>query len=221
MVGYLESLTDPSYHAQILILTYPLIGNYGVPGNDRDELGLLKWFESEKIHVAALVVSECALEYSHWSARKSLHQWLIENDVPGIYGICFFLQNYQNSWQNIDCWAWRIILLLASNHFLCFIFFGLLAEHMHINCSTHCVKHAAHVKTCVKCYLHNLLINAFNWAARSKDRLNCLIISSLIKKLYYLCMSIYFSLRTVVNASFTCYLNYWAALYLVYISFFC
>ena len=87
MVGYLESLTDPSYHSQILILTYPLIGNYGVPGSDRDEFGLLKWFESEKIHVAALVVSESTAEYSHWSACKSLHEWLVENNVPGIYGI--------------------------------------------------------------------------------------------------------------------------------------
>jgi len=86
MVGYLESLTDPSYHAQILILTYPLIGNYGVPGSERDEFGLLRWFESEKIHVAALVVSEYSAEYSHWSACKSLHEWLVENNVPGIYG---------------------------------------------------------------------------------------------------------------------------------------
>jgi len=93
MVGYLESLTDPSYHAQILILTYPLIGNYGVPGNDRDSLGLLKWFESEKIHVAALVVSEYAgeTEYSHWSACKSMHRWLAEHNVPGIYGQQLFV----------------------------------------------------------------------------------------------------------------------------------
>jgi len=86
MVGYLESLTDPSYHAQILILTYPLVGNYGVPAGETDEFGLLKWFESEKIHVAALVVSECAMKYSHWSACKSLHEWLVEHNVPGIYG---------------------------------------------------------------------------------------------------------------------------------------
>jgi len=86
MVGYLESLTDPSYHAQILILTYPLVGNYGVPAGETDGFGLLKWFESEKIHVAALVVSECAMKYSHWSACKSLHEWLVEHNVPGIYG---------------------------------------------------------------------------------------------------------------------------------------
>jgi len=95
MVGYLESLTDPSYHSQILILTYPLIGNYGVPGSDRDEFGLLKWFESEKIHVAALIVSECTAEYSHWSACKSLHEWLVENNVPGIYGMhCCNITSY-------------------------------------------------------------------------------------------------------------------------------
>jgi len=90
MVGYLESLTDPSYHSQILILTYPLIGNYGVPSDERDEFGLLKWFESEKIHIAALVVSECAADYSHWSACKSLHEWLVQNNVPGICGIFIF-----------------------------------------------------------------------------------------------------------------------------------
>ena len=58
MVGYPESLTDPSYKGQILVLTYPLIGNYGVPGNERDEFGLLKNFESEKIQVAGLVISD-------------------------------------------------------------------------------------------------------------------------------------------------------------------
>lgn len=56
MVGYTEALTDPSYSKQILVLTYPLIGNYGVPGDDKDELGILKYFESNKVHVAALVV---------------------------------------------------------------------------------------------------------------------------------------------------------------------
>jgi len=110
MVGYLESLTDPSYHSQILILTYPLVGNYGVPSNDSDKFGLLKWFESEKIHIAALVVSESVVEYSHWSACKSLHDWLVENNVPGIYGmhvVCVF--NSYNSWQNIKI---RILLLI-------------------------------------------------------------------------------------------------------------
>lgn len=61
MVGYTEALTDPSYSKQILVLTYPLIGNYGVPGDDKDELGILKYFESSKVHVAALVVRSGAL----------------------------------------------------------------------------------------------------------------------------------------------------------------
>jgi len=86
MVGYPESLTDPSYRGQILVLTYPLIGNYGVPGNKRED-GLLKFFESEKIQVQGLVVSSCSSQYSHWNAEKSLSEWLQENNIPGIYGI--------------------------------------------------------------------------------------------------------------------------------------
>jgi len=62
MVGYTEALTDPSYSKQILVLTYPLIGNYGVPGDEKDELGILKYFESNKVHVAALVVRPWPLE---------------------------------------------------------------------------------------------------------------------------------------------------------------
>jgi len=112
MVGYLESLTDPSYHAQILILTYPLIGNYGVPGSERDEFGLLRWFESEKIHVAALVVSEYSAGYSHWSACKSLHEWLVENNVPGIYGKQLYIHMsklwvHWITWQDIKGLLWE------------------------------------------------------------------------------------------------------------------
>lgn len=59
MVGYPEQLTDPSYAGQILVLTYPLIGNYGVPGDDKDEHGILKYFESSKIHIAGLIISDC------------------------------------------------------------------------------------------------------------------------------------------------------------------
>ncbi|XP_022107145.1 CAD protein-like isoform X3 [Acanthaster planci] len=87
MVGYPESLTDPSYKSQILVLTYPLIGNYGVPPHERDELGLPKWFESEKIHVSALVVGELSEKYSHWAAKKSLSDWLKEYNIPGISGV--------------------------------------------------------------------------------------------------------------------------------------
>ncbi|XP_071964992.1 multifunctional protein CAD-like [Antedon mediterranea] len=87
MVGYPESLTDPSYKSQILVLTYPMIGNYGIPANDQDELGLLKWFESKKIHVAGLIVGEISAEYSHWAAVRSLSDWLKEHNIPAIHGI--------------------------------------------------------------------------------------------------------------------------------------
>ena len=87
MVGYPESLTDPSYHRQILVLTYPLIGNYGVGGTELDKFGLPHWFESDKIHAAALVVGDLSEQYSHWGAKRSLSDWLEENSIPGIYGM--------------------------------------------------------------------------------------------------------------------------------------
>lgn len=86
MVGYPESLTDPSYKGQILVLTYPLIGNYGVPGNENED-GLSKHFESDRIQVEGLVVSDYSFEYSHWNARRSLSEWLKKYNVPGVYGI--------------------------------------------------------------------------------------------------------------------------------------
>jgi len=86
MVGYPESLTDPSYKGQILVLTYPLIGNYGVPGKEFEN-NLLNNFESDKIQVQALIVSDYSFEYSHWNARKSLSEWLKEENIPAIYGI--------------------------------------------------------------------------------------------------------------------------------------
>ncbi|MBE3121888.1 MAG: glutamine-hydrolyzing carbamoyl-phosphate synthase small subunit [Thermoplasmata archaeon] len=86
MVGYPESLTDPSYRGQILVLTYPLIGNYGVPGNERED-NLLKFFESEKIQVAGLIVTDYSHEYSHWNAKKSLSVWMQEQNIPGIYNV--------------------------------------------------------------------------------------------------------------------------------------
>lgn len=86
MTGYPESLTDPSYSGQILVITFPLVGNYGVPG-DETENGLLKFFESDRIHIKALVISDYAFEHSHWNAKRSLAQWLKENNVPGIYGV--------------------------------------------------------------------------------------------------------------------------------------
>lgn len=86
MTGYPESLTDPSYKGQILTLTYPLIGNYGVPGNEKEN-DMFKFFESHIMHISALIVSDYSFEYSHWNAHKSLADWLKENKVPGIYGV--------------------------------------------------------------------------------------------------------------------------------------
>ncbi|KAL0590019.1 hypothetical protein ABG067_001986 [Albugo candida] len=88
MVGYPEALTDPSYQGQILVLTYPLIGNYGVPdSNVMDEYGLPKYFESDRIHIAGLIVSEYSFQHSHWNAVKSLGEWLSEHNVPALFGI--------------------------------------------------------------------------------------------------------------------------------------
>ena len=86
MMGYPESLTDPSYSGQILVTTYPLIGNYGVPRREEVD-GLSRFYESEKIHVEALVVSDYSFEYSHWNAAKSLADWLKEEEIVGIYDI--------------------------------------------------------------------------------------------------------------------------------------
>ena len=87
MVGYPESLTDPSYSGQILCVTYPLIGNYGVPTEGPDEMGISLNFESEQIWVRGLVISDYSFEYSHWDAVKSLDEWLKEQKIPGIYGV--------------------------------------------------------------------------------------------------------------------------------------
>lgn len=86
MVGYPETMTDPSYRGQILVCTYPLIGNYGVPDNEREN-GLYKNFESESIHIRALIVSDYSENYSHWSATRSLAEWMCEHQIPGIFGI--------------------------------------------------------------------------------------------------------------------------------------
>ena len=87
MVGYPESLTDPSYLNQILVLTYPLIGNYGIGDPEYDELGVDKIFESDNIHIKALVVGEYNPKYSHWRGKKSLGDWLQEKGIIGISGI--------------------------------------------------------------------------------------------------------------------------------------
>ncbi|XP_059054343.1 CAD protein isoform X1 [Achroia grisella] len=88
MVGYPESLTDPSYHAQLLVLTYPLIGNYGVPDEkDIDEHGLPRWFESNRIWAAGLIVGEVSTRACHWRARCSLGSWLASHGIPGLCDI--------------------------------------------------------------------------------------------------------------------------------------
>jgi carbamoyl-phosphate synthase small subunit len=86
MTGYPESLTDPSYKGQILVATYPLIGNYGVPQHQIVN-GMAEYFESDKVQISGLVISDYSFQYSHWNASKSLADWLRENNVPGIFGI--------------------------------------------------------------------------------------------------------------------------------------
>jgi carbamoyl-phosphate synthase small subunit len=88
MVGYTEALTDPSYNGQILTLTYPLVGNYGVPDPSIvDEDGIPKYFESEKIQIRGLVVHELSLTASHWNLSMTLDEWMYKEKVPGISGI--------------------------------------------------------------------------------------------------------------------------------------
>lgn len=88
MVGYTESLTDPSYHGQILVQTYPLIGSYGVPSfSITDSFGIPLHFESNKIQVRGHVISELQRNPSHWASVKSLNDWLVEQKIPGIEGI--------------------------------------------------------------------------------------------------------------------------------------
>ena len=88
MVGYTETLTDPSYSGQILCMTYPLVGNYGVPSMEvKDEFGLPKFFESDKIQVKGLIIHDLSDVASHWSITKTLDEWLYEEKIPGIFGI--------------------------------------------------------------------------------------------------------------------------------------
>ena len=86
MTGYPESLTDPSYRGQILVLTYPSIGNYGVPGKMLEN-GILQNFESENIHISALIISDYSEKFNHWNASISLGEWLKQESIPGLFGI--------------------------------------------------------------------------------------------------------------------------------------
>ena len=86
MVGYPEALTDPSYRGQILALTYPLVGNYGVPPYDLN-LGLPIYFESDRIQTSGLIIHELCTDPYHWASTRTLDKWLLDENIPGISGI--------------------------------------------------------------------------------------------------------------------------------------
>lgn len=88
MTGYPESLTDPSYEGQILVTTYPILGNYGVPSADvKTEANVSDYFESGNIHCKAIICQDYSWVPSHWQAERSLSQWLNDEKIPGLYGI--------------------------------------------------------------------------------------------------------------------------------------
>jgi carbamoyl-phosphate synthase small subunit len=86
MVGYPEALTDPSYKGQILALTYPLVGNYGVPPYDLN-YGIPLYFESDRIQTSGLITHELCTEPFHWASTRTLDKWLIDENIPGICGV--------------------------------------------------------------------------------------------------------------------------------------
>ena len=87
MMGYPESLTDPSYAGQLMALTFPLVGNYGVPAFSMEQNGLPTFMESDRIYATAIIVSDYSEQYSHWNAKESLADWLKREQVPGVTGI--------------------------------------------------------------------------------------------------------------------------------------
>ena len=87
MTGYPESLTDPSYAGQLMTLTYPLVGNYGVPPFTRGADGIPDYMEGDHIYAEAIIVSDYSENYSHWNAAESLGDWLKREQIPGITGI--------------------------------------------------------------------------------------------------------------------------------------
>ncbi|MBY9019989.1 MAG: glutamine-hydrolyzing carbamoyl-phosphate synthase small subunit [Candidatus Lokiarchaeota archaeon] len=82
--GYNETLTDPSYKGQIVVMTHPLVGNYGVPAWEKDSHGIHKYFESDSIKVSGFVVNECCKNPSHYESVKTLNEFLLEENIPGI-----------------------------------------------------------------------------------------------------------------------------------------
>jgi carbamoyl-phosphate synthase small subunit len=87
MVGYPESMTDPSFRGQILTFTYPLIGNYGVPSEEKNEWGFSANFESEEIHVRGVIMAQASDTHSHFASVSSFDSWLKHHKIPGITGI--------------------------------------------------------------------------------------------------------------------------------------
>jgi len=88
MVGYPESMTDPSYSGQVLCFTYPLIGNYGIPSTEEvDEFGIQRFFESGSIKVTGIIVQEYCQRPNHWASKETLSRWMADQGVPGIEGI--------------------------------------------------------------------------------------------------------------------------------------
>lgn len=86
--GFPEMITDPSMKGLIVVFTYPSVGGYGVPKTQlRDELGLLKYYQSEHIHVSGIICEDYSYTYSNFEAEKSLGDWLKENNIPALYGI--------------------------------------------------------------------------------------------------------------------------------------
>ncbi|MCR4836662.1 MAG: glutamine-hydrolyzing carbamoyl-phosphate synthase small subunit [Bacteroidaceae bacterium] len=87
MMGYPESLTDPSYAGQLMVLTYPLVGNYGVPPFTFGQNGIADFMESDRIYASAIIVSDYSESFSHWNGQESLADWLKREHIPGITGI--------------------------------------------------------------------------------------------------------------------------------------
>lgn len=88
MTGYPESLTDPSYEGQILVTTYPILGNYGVPSPDvKNSDSVEEYFESSRIHCEAIICQDYSSNPSHWQSQRTLSEWLRQERIPGLYGI--------------------------------------------------------------------------------------------------------------------------------------